>query len=73
MKKALNEITIEGVTYVKCCIPQTIYDRSSCACVFCHEAVKENCVGFPSSDAFCGDEDQVCYVNFEKATEMNND
>lgn len=64
MKKALDEITIEGVTYAKCCIPTLMYAFCTTPCDYCAEAVREECVGYPSSEAFCGDEDQVCYVNF---------
>ena len=68
MKKALTEININGITYAKCCIPQREFHNCLTPCSLCPKAVQEACVGYPSNEAFCGDEEQVCYVEFDKAT-----
>jgi len=68
MKKALTEININGITYAKCCIPQKQFDFCLSACDFCPRAVQEACPGYPNPDAFCGEEDQVCYIDFTEAT-----
>lgn len=68
MKKALTEININGRNYAKCHIPQRQFNECLSACDFCPKAVQEACPGYPSSEAFCGDEVQVCYIDFAEAT-----
>ena len=70
MGKALTEININGITYAKCCIPQRQFNECRSACDYCAKAVLEMCLGYPNTEAFCGEEDQVCYVEFDKVTDF---
>lgn len=69
MKKALTEININGITYAKCHIPQRQFNECRSACDYCAKAVRESCDGYPFNNAYCGDEEQVCYVEFDKVTD----